>query len=194
MNLSGIYRLAISCFGATLLLAGCQKPKTPPVAEFSFSPTSGAMDTVFTFDASGSSDAHDNIDCLVVRWDFEDDGTWDTDYSSEKTVSHRFAKYTDNRVVLEVKNRNGLTYSLKKTVSITDQGTITGMDPRMCVCCGGWWIRIQNDTLRFYDAPASTLDMLNSTTFPLQVRVKWTKKIPRCMGDEIIIYDLTREL
>jgi len=193
MKLSVIRRILLACFGATLLFAGCEKPNTAPVAEFTFSPTSGAMDTLFTFDASGSSDSGDKSSNLEVRWDWEADGTWDTGYSLEKTASHRFTVFNDNAVTLEVKDTKGLTGTLKKTVSITDQGTITGMDPRMCVCCGGWWIRIQNDTLRFDQVPAGSQALLENAVFPLPVRVKWTKKVPRCLGDEILVYDLIRE-
>ncbi|MCX6224153.1 MAG: PKD domain-containing protein, partial [Bacteroidia bacterium] len=146
--------------------------------------------TLFSFDASGSSDNDDDISKLEVRWDWEADGVWDTDYSEVKTASHRFKDFGDNFVILGVKDTKGLTASLKKPVSITDAATITGMDPRMCVCCGGWWICIRQDTLRFYDAPAAALAILEKATFPLAVHVKWTKKDPRCMGDEIIVLEM----
>ena len=39
---------------------------------------------VFNFDASGVSDGEDAATALQVRWDFEDDGIWDTGYSTTK--------------------------------------------------------------------------------------------------------------
>ena len=193
MSRSLLRRIVITWMGAILLFTCCQKTNTPPVARFSFSPSSGSMDTLFTFDASGSSDGQDCTCDLEVRWDWEADGTWDTEYSHEKMVTHRFTKFQDNAVILEVKDSKGLTTSIKKVVSITDEGTITGMDPRMCVCCGGWWIRLQNDTLRFDQLPAGSENILENVKFPVPVRVKWAKKFPRCMGDEILIFELIRE-
>ncbi|MCX6224548.1 MAG: hypothetical protein NTV01_07315, partial [Bacteroidia bacterium] len=116
MKSSGFHKLPILFFLSTLLFAGCEKPNTAPVADFSFSPASGAMDTLFTFDASGSSDTDDDISKLEVRWDWEADGVWDTDYSAVKTANHRFKDFADNYVILGVKDTKGLTASLKKPV------------------------------------------------------------------------------
>jgi len=190
MNSSGIRTMALICFSAILLFSCRERHITVPVAKFSYSPATGAMDTIFTFDASASTDGQDHCSCLEVRWDWDADGIWDTDFSTEKIASHRFTKFLDNAVILEVRDKDGISSYLKSPISITDSGTITGMDPRMCVCCGGWWIRIQNDTLRFYDAPENVQAMLNKAVFPMDVTVKWAKKVPRCMGDEIVVYDL----
>jgi len=186
-------RIVATCLGATLLFSGCEKPNTAPVALFSFTPSSGAMDTLFTFDASGSSDGQDDTCKLMFRWDWEADGIWDTEFNFGKTASHRFTTFEGNEVMLEVKDSKALTATLKKPVSITDEGIITGMDPRMCPCCGGWWIRLQNDTLRFDQLPAGSVNILDNVKFPLSVRVKWAKKTPRCMGDEILIFEMIRQ-
>jgi hypothetical protein len=42
------------------------------------------LGTVFSFDASSVSDVEDDTALLQVRWDFENDGVWDTDWSQEK--------------------------------------------------------------------------------------------------------------
>ncbi len=46
---------------------------------------------IFNFDASGVSDGEDPAAALQVRWDFEDDGIWDTSYSTTKTASNDYA-------------------------------------------------------------------------------------------------------
>lgn len=194
MNLKNYSLILVFIFGATLFFANCEKPNTAPVAEFTFTPSSGAMDTVFTFDASASTD-HEDTNCseLEVRWDWEADGNWDTGFSTVKTATHRFKEFIDNKVILEVRDSKGLAGTVKKSISIADQGIITGMDPRMCACCGGWWIILQNDTLRFDQLPAGSETMLENVKFPMAVKVKWSKKVPRCMGDEILIHEIIRQ-
>lgn len=177
---------------AAFLITGCEKPNTAPVAAFTFKPESGAMDTLFTFDASESYDDKDRSCDLEVRWDWESDGTWDKDYSLEKLASHRFEEFTDNMVTLEVKDSKGITSGLKKPVSISDQGTITGYDMRMCACCGGWFIRIGTDTLRFDQIPAGSESLLENPVYPLNVKVKWAIKNPRCMLDQILVFELSK--
>ncbi len=51
----------------------------------------GSSPVVFNFDASGVSDGEDST-ALQVRWDFDDDGVWDTGYSTTKTASHDYAQ------------------------------------------------------------------------------------------------------
>lgn len=53
-----------------------------------------------TFDASASSDP--NSDELQYRWDFENDGVWDTAWSTEPTASHSWPDEYSGTVALEV--------------------------------------------------------------------------------------------
>ncbi len=46
---------------------------------------------MFNFDASGVTDGEDAAWTLQVRWDFEDDGIWDTSYSTVKTASNDYS-------------------------------------------------------------------------------------------------------
>jgi len=65
-----------------------------PTATFTMDSGAGFMTSpaIFNFDASGVSDGEDAAADLEVRWDFEDDGIWDTDYSTTKTASHDYAQ------------------------------------------------------------------------------------------------------
>ncbi|MFC1919068.1 NosD domain-containing protein [Chloroflexota bacterium] len=58
----------------------------PPVANAGgpYTSTEGAFPNGITFDASNSNDPDNDI--LEFRWDFEDDGTWDTNWSSDPTA------------------------------------------------------------------------------------------------------------
>lgn len=91
---------------------------TPPVASFTVTPTSGSVDTLFTFDASSCFDLQDRPDQLRVRWDWTNDGNWDTEFSTEKTAQHRFASAGEFTVKLEVQDTGGLTSTALKTVSV----------------------------------------------------------------------------
>ena len=93
---------------------------TAPTASFSIDPTSGTIQTVFTFDASGSSDNEDATNVLQVRWDWENDGTYDTNYSTTKTATHQYSTVGTYIVKLEVKDSDGLIHTTTKTVSVTN--------------------------------------------------------------------------
>ena len=63
---------------------------TAPTAGFTVNPSVGEIETVFSFDASISSDAEQAAEELEVRWDWENDGSYDTDYSTTKTADHQY--------------------------------------------------------------------------------------------------------
>ncbi|MFX0194870.1 MAG: Ig-like domain-containing protein [Candidatus Hodarchaeota archaeon] len=70
-----------------------------PLAEAG-GPYSGATGVPLTFDASGSGDLEG--DPLKYRWDFDGDGSWDTAYSSEPTVTYTYGEAYVGDVVVEV--------------------------------------------------------------------------------------------
>ena len=67
----------------------------------------------------------------------------------------------------------------------SDQGIILGEDPRDCVCCGGWFIEIGDDTLRAQTLPEAFLQTLYPVEYPLPVRLDWEPDTTPCLGDEI---------
>jgi len=70
-----------------------------PVAEAG-GPYTANEGSPIAFDASGSSDP-DN-DPLQYRWDFDNDGTWDTDWSTESIVTHTWNDNWSGTAKLEV--------------------------------------------------------------------------------------------
>ena len=77
--------------------------------------------------------------------------------------------------------------SCKKEPQDEYNGKITGYDLRMCACCGGIFIQINNAAYRFDSLPPKSGIDLAKDTFPIYVVVSWHKKITQCLGDEIIL-------
>jgi len=82
---------------------------TPPVAIVQVNPPTGTTITVFTLDASTSHDAQSKPALLAARWDFENDGSWDTPYSTTKTIIHQYLAAGDYIIKVEVIDVGGLT-------------------------------------------------------------------------------------
>jgi len=95
-----------------------------PVASFDFGPRSGTTSTTFQFDASGSSDHETASADVEVRWDWNGDSIWDTEYNTTKTLSHQYTAPGSWQVTLEVKNSSGLVDRETRTV-IVGEGIIT---------------------------------------------------------------------
>jgi PKD repeat protein len=89
-----------------------------PLACFTANPLKGDLLTQFEFNASCSSDETYESGDLQVRWDWEDDGSYDTAYSTEKTASHTYNSAGIKSVKLQVKNPDGITRTNIKTVEI----------------------------------------------------------------------------
>lgn len=93
-----------------LFLHSCQEePNTAPTAAFTISPKFGSVDSTFTFDASGVNDLEDPVSDLQVRWDWESDSVFDTDFSTNKIITHKFTSGGTFYITVEVKDTKGKT-------------------------------------------------------------------------------------
>ena len=90
----------------------------PPVPSFIITPTWGPTHTVFLFDASPSWDVEDASADLQVRWDWEDDGQYDTPYTTVKTATHQYLTYGPRTVRLEVLDSDHLTATATSLVLV----------------------------------------------------------------------------
>jgi len=93
-------------------------PNSPPAARFDVSPSSGMAATIFAFNASGSADKEYPANCLEVRWDWNNDGKWDTSWSTQKTAEHQFPAPASYIVNLEVRDPEGLLDYTTATVKV----------------------------------------------------------------------------
>ncbi len=74
-----------------------------------------------------------------------------------------------------------------------NEGIVIGFDTRECICCGGYFIEIDNDTLRFYSLPDKCILRLNTETLPVKVLLNWKKDPNACLGDEILILQIEKK-
>ena len=67
-------------------------------------------------DASSSSDAEDPVADLLVRWDFDGDSVFDTDWTTVKTAEHTYAAAGSYTIKLQVKDLNDSTASVSQAI------------------------------------------------------------------------------
>jgi len=91
-----------------------------PTAIYTVLPDSGDIYTQFMFDASLSHDVEDALDLLSVRWDFDNDGAWDTQWSYAKTSSHTYSDTGYYSPMLQVRDSDGGLDSTTKQVHLHD--------------------------------------------------------------------------
>jgi parallel beta-helix repeat protein len=101
----------------------------PPSAVFTHSPKAGSACTLFKFDASGSSDPDDPKSTLKVRWDFDNNGVYETDWNKSKTITQMLGSSlldapTVQTVRMQVTDNKGLTDTTTKQIEI-EVGCVT---------------------------------------------------------------------
>ena len=74
----------------------------------------------------------------------------------------------------------GLTLCQKETENYKSKGAILGPDLRDCMCCGGWYIKIDTTEYEFDSLPENTNIDLQKDIFPINVKLDWqlSNKIP----------------
>jgi len=77
----------------------------------------GGDNSEMTFDASNSWDSCDESDELLIRFDFEGDGIWDTPFQQNKIETHRFASGF-YKPIIELKDSGGLKTTHQQELEI----------------------------------------------------------------------------
>ena len=91
-----------------------------PVAKFTVTPTEAGVGEQFHFDASESYDIEDALVVLKVRWDWENDGVWDVDWTFTKTAHHSYSTPGPKTIKLEVRDLDGYIGSTTGQVTVTE--------------------------------------------------------------------------
>lgn len=108
---------------------------TPPNAMFTV-PLTVPVNQGILFDATGSNDTDGFI--AEYRWDFDSDGTFDTNWSTEAFITNSFLSTGPFVVTLEVKDDLGSVNSYSATVSVQKSSENTpGFDMILVLFCIG---------------------------------------------------------
>ena len=81
------YMVVFDSFGIQARIVGNTRPR----AAFTITPAEGTVDTQFEFDAGATTDATDDGEQLMFRWDWENDGVYDTDWTNNRKATHPYA-------------------------------------------------------------------------------------------------------
>ena len=135
---------------------------TFPVASFTAAPSSLMIKEILDVNASSSTDI-ETPNQLQVRWDWDNDGTWDTVWSSDKVAYHNYSEPGIYSIVLEVKDGGGLTTKTIKTISVVNT------PPRALFDVHPLW----GYTSTWFQFDASNCSDLEDSSNSLQVRWKF---------------------
>ncbi|MCD6331747.1 MAG: PKD domain-containing protein [Bacteroidales bacterium] len=99
----------------------------PPTAGFFTADAYGNLTTDFYFNATPTTDPEDWAYQISVRWDFDGDGTWDTDFTADREAYHFYGVEGDYRVRMEAKDSGGLTDTTFLDVHVSGGTNQTGL-------------------------------------------------------------------
>lgn len=92
---------------------------TAPNPFFVVEPTTGTEKTIFHVDTQRSRDDQYLPDALQYRFDWNNDGAWDTKYQDKTSWNHRFDVAGTYTVVMQVKDPGGLTSLTQQVITVT---------------------------------------------------------------------------
>ena len=76
--------------------------------------------------------------------------------------------------------------SSTKSEYTNSDGVIIGFDARKCMCCGGWFVEMDHDTMRTWIMPAEFDNLLREKELPVEVNFDWKNYNGSCGGDDLI--------
>jgi len=106
----------------------------PMTAGFLVEPTVGNYSTIFKFNASSTSNPGGNLSELTFRWDWENDGVFDTPWSSNYSADHKYASNGTFQPRLQIKNLTGQTANATASLAVDSSApavTLLQSDGRM---------------------------------------------------------------
>ncbi|MCF7845915.1 MAG: PKD domain-containing protein [Candidatus Peribacteraceae bacterium] len=92
---------------AATITVATKYQSSAPLAKIHVDPESGDTTTNFHFTVEVFSNIHTSTDRLEVRWDWNHDGVWDTDWSRAREFFHVFPDALYQEVWLEVRDIDG---------------------------------------------------------------------------------------
>lgn len=89
-----------------------------PEARYTVNPSRGDSNTQFFFDASGVSDAEDPVSSLEICWDWDNDGVYDTEFTTEKTSIHQYNSTGVYFPLMLVRDTKGMKDSIRHMIVV----------------------------------------------------------------------------
>lgn len=126
---------------------GCSPDELAPEAYVSIRPMVTRPGTMIDLDASGSVDPDGISQLMLYRWDFENDGVWDTRFGRYQIISHVYNAPGTYRPVVEIMDPQDLTDTASAPVIIREADVLTDFrDGRRypVVHLGNLWWMAQN--------------------------------------------------
>lgn len=93
----------------------------PPSPQFSIYPDTIYRETDLIFNPAASLDKESPFETLKFRWDFNGDGTFDTDYEKYRKVSYKFDKSGLYEPILEVMDSNKRKAKIAKKLLVRER-------------------------------------------------------------------------
>jgi len=95
-------------------------PDDPIVVEsiFTMLPVSGETTTRFQFDASQTFLPADEEHPIIIRYDWQNDGVWDQEYTTQSKIVHRFLKPGTYTIRMEARDMTGIRDTSSKTLVV----------------------------------------------------------------------------
>jgi uncharacterized repeat protein (TIGR01451 family) len=98
----------------------------PPAASLIVIPQTGTISNTFYFDATASSDPDEPTTNLLVRWDWDNDGNWDTPFSFTKTESRAFT-LGPHTIAMQIRDSWGLDALTSASITVIAPGSPAGI-------------------------------------------------------------------
>ena len=112
--------ILMASFSLFLLQNSCKRKTNPPEASLKVFPSVGATNTLFNIDVSESNDEEDDVSELLMRIDWENDGTWDSDWTFDKIHTRQYEVEGGYTIRIEVKDTDGEITGATETLKVTN--------------------------------------------------------------------------
>jgi len=159
------YDLELKVMDTASLINYCKKTITvyhqnlPPNPKFVIGCRRGNIRTQFFFNSWPTLDQESLPTTLEVRWDFNGDERWDTEYSKDRTIYHNYPEAGTYKVYMEARDPEGLSDTAAQFVEVSPWTNETGLiyDQRDgqyygTVKIGNQWWMSQNLNFAPYDS------------------------------------------
>ena len=140
-----------------------------PSATITVSPSCGRSSISFVTNITSAVDPYGSPTDLKYRWDWQNDGIWDTDWTSLTSFQHQYLAQGKYVICLELLGKDNRTALMTSTVIVDDTPPITNFGVRGTLGANGWYVSSTSIDL----TPSDSLSNVVSTYWRLD-KGPWT--------------------